>query len=130
FGFLPLVALAQVKQQVQTSNQKFKKASGKVQMGLKKGDRDTLAQGYFDLAESFYQKGDLTRSEAYYKQAKTLYMRMDDAEGIAKSSRALARVQEDLNKNQEALSNYKTARDNTLRTGDINANALNGNDIQ
>lgn len=112
------------------SNGKFKKASKKIESGYKKNNRDTLAQGYYDLGESFYQKGDLLKSETNYQQAKSLFEKMNDADGIAKSSRALAKVQEDLHKNKEAIGNYTTARDNNVKTGNVTANAFNENDIQ
>jgi len=54
---------------------------------------------------------------------------MGDADGIAKSSRALAKVQEDLNKPSQAIDNYNTARENSLITQDVTANSLNTNDI-
>ena len=54
---------------------------------------------------------------------------MGDADGIAKSSRALAKVQEDLNKPAEAIFNYSTARDNSLKTQNFTANSLNNNDV-
>jgi tetratricopeptide (TPR) repeat protein len=112
------------------SSDKVKKASQKIESGYKKNNQDTLAQGYFDLGESFYQKGDLSKSETYYEKAKSLFEKMQDADGIAKSSRALAKVQEDLHKEKEAIGNYNTARDNNVKTGDITGNTLNGNDIR
>jgi hypothetical protein len=111
------------------SRGKIKKASQKIETGYKKNNQDTLAQGYFDLGESFFQKGELSKSETYYQKSKSLYEKMADAEGIAKSSRALAKVQEDLHKNKEAIGNYATAQENNLKTGDFTANTLNGNDI-
>ncbi len=118
-------------QQQQTQNvDKVKKASKKIESGIKKENSDTLAQGYYDLGETFYQQGELGKSESYYKKAKDLYEKKEDAEGIARSSRALAKVQEDLHKNYEAAGNYAVARDNNIKTGDINFNALNGNDFR
>ncbi|TMI74853.1 MAG: tetratricopeptide repeat protein [Bacteroidetes bacterium] len=108
---------------------KVKRASGKIESGIKKNNPDTLAGGYFDLGESYYQNGEMGKAETYYQKAKSLFEKMDDAAGIAKSSRALAKVQEDLKKNKEALGNYNTARDNSQKTGDITLNTLNGNDI-
>ena len=109
---------------------KIRKASDKISSGYKKGNADTLAQGYYDLGESFYQKGELAKSETYYQKARSLYEKTNDAEGIAKASRALGKVQEDLNKNKEALGSYNTARDNTLKTGDVTANTFNENDLR
>lgn len=116
--------------QTEKVQQKLKKASKKIESGYKKGNPDTLAQGYYDLAQNFYQRGEVAKSEPYFKKAQALYEQVNDADGIAKSSRALAKVQEDLNKNKEALDNYKTAGANNLKTGDINANTLNGNDFR
>jgi hypothetical protein len=110
-------------------NEQFKKASKKIERGYKGDNKDTLAQGYFDLGESYYQKGGLVKSEEYYKKSKDLFERTADAEGIAKSSRALAKVQEELHKNKEAIGNYSTAQQNNVKTGDVNATILNRNDI-
>jgi hypothetical protein len=120
----------QVLGQLEQSKQKVKKASLKIESGLKKNNPDTLAQGYYDLGQNFYEQGDPIRGEMYFKKAKLQYEKMGDAYGVAKSSRALAKVQEDLNKNTEALGNYQIASDNNLKTGDINSNTLNRNDFR
>lgn len=117
-------------QKEEVRSDKFRKASKKVESGYKKNNNDTLAQGYYQLGENFYEKGDLQKSESYYQKAKTLYTQQNDADGIAKASRALGKVQEDLNKKQEAIVNYNTARDNSEKTGDKTASGLNTNDIQ
>jgi tetratricopeptide (TPR) repeat protein len=80
------------------------------------------------MGNNYYQKGQLEKSEGYYKKAKDVYANKKDAAGIAKSSRALAIVQEDLNKRKEALSNYATASGFTSITGDSVAYRLNAND--
>lgn len=116
-------------QQQQEKFSKIGKASKKIEAGFEKNNPDTLAQGYYDLGQSFYQKGELVKSETYFQKSKALYEKMADAEGIAKSSRALAKVQEDLDKSKEAVSNYATAQQNSLKAGDLKANAFNTNDI-
>ena len=108
---------------------KFKKASKKIEIGVKKENQDTLAQGYFDLGETYYQQGDTVKSEFYYKKAKGLYEKINDPDGIAKSSRALGKVQEDLNKKKEAVLSYSVAQTNNVVTGDLASNTLNTNDI-
>lgn len=115
--------------QKKQSSESFKKASRKIETGIEKNNQDTLAQGYFDLGETYYQKGDLEKSETFYQKSKSLFEKIADAEGIAKSSRALARVQEDLHKNKEAISNYSQAQENSLKTGDNASTTLNANDI-
>lgn len=114
--------------QLNTTTRK-KKASKTVEAAIQKNKRDTLAQGYFNLGESYYQSGDLLKSEEYYKKARNQYQQLKDADGIAKSSRALGMVQEDLKKNAEALDNYKTAKKSSEVAGDSAANELNENDI-
>lgn len=105
------------------------KASRKIEKGYEKNDADTLAEGYFELGNSFYRKGELEKSESNYLKAKDLYEKNHDAEGIGKSSRALAKVQEDLHKTKQAITNYAVAQKATKETGDLKANALNTNDI-
>ena len=109
---------------------KFKKASQKVETGIDDRNDDSLAQGYFDMGDNYYQKGELEKSESYYKKSKNVYERKKNAAGIAKSSRALAIVQEDLNKKKEAQSNYYTAEGNAVITGDSVARKLNANDLE
>jgi tetratricopeptide (TPR) repeat protein len=128
--FTNITSVATAQASKTNSEKKIKQAQQKVRSGFKKDNPDTLAQGYYDLGESFYQKGELQKSENYYQKAKTLYEKENDAEGIAKASRALGKVQEDLNKNIEAISSYNIARDNNLKTGDITNSLLNGNDIR
>ncbi len=118
-------AFAQKKQ----SSEKLKKASRKIEAGIEKNNRDTLAQGYFDLGDTYYQKGELEKSETFYQKSKVLFEKIADAEGIAKSSRALAKVQEDLHKNKEAITNYSLAQENNVKTGDNTSTSLNANDI-
>lgn len=115
--------------QVSETNKKFKKASRKVESGIEINNTDTLAQGYFDLGESYYQKNELLKSEYFYQKAKLLFDKIADATGIAKSSRALAKVQEGLNKNAEAIVNYDAARQGEVTLGNINSTMLNSNDI-
>lgn len=122
------LAMAQAK--VQESNtKKLTKATRKIEKGFYRNDTDTLAQGYFDLGETYYQKNDLVKSESYYQQSKKLFEQTKNAEGIAKSSRALAKVQEDLNKKKDAIDNYYDAQANSEKSGDKNASILNSNDI-
>ena len=115
--------------QVSETNKKFTKASRKVETGIGINNRDTLAQGYFDLAESYFQKNDLLKSESFYQKAKILFEKIADAAGVAKSSRALAKVQEGLNKNAEAIINYDAARRGEVQSGNFNSTMLNSNDI-
>ena len=110
-------------------NEKFKKASKKIEKGFDKQNEDSVAQGYFELGENYYQQGELSKSEEYYQKAKTIYEKKPDAAGVAKSSRALAIVQEDLNKTKEAKKNYRTAQANTVITGDSITTQLNANDV-
>lgn len=109
-------------------NKKIRSASKKIESGLEKGNKDTVASGYFDLGETYYEKGDLPKSESYYQKSKDLYEKAGDPDGVARSSRALARVQEDQHKNKEAIQNYDDAQANSLKTGDFKNNALNKND--
>jgi tetratricopeptide (TPR) repeat protein len=112
----------------ESSKKKLKDASRKIESGFEKDNKDTLASGYFDLGQSYYEKGDLPKSEIYYQKSKTLYEKAADPEGIARSSRALAKVQEDLHKDKEAITNYGYAQENNVITGDFATNVLNGND--
>lgn len=108
---------------------KVKQASGRIEKGLQKDNPDTLAQGYYDLGETYYQNGELKKSETYFQKSKSLYEKEADAEGIAKSSRALAKVQEDLNKKDAARDNYTTAQKNSVISGNQSGNILNTNDV-
>lgn len=112
----------------QTKKENYKKASNKIETGINDKNEDSLAQGYFDMGNNYYQQGQLEKSEDYYKKSKQVYENKKDPAGIAKSSRALAIVQEDLNKKKEAQMNFATAQGYTFITGDSVAHALNTND--
>jgi len=128
-GSAQAMLYAQQTQNQESSADKFGRASKKVERAFEKNNTDTLASGYFDLGESYYQKGDLGKSETFYQKAKQLYEKNADADGIAKSSRALAKVQEELHKDKEAINNYAFAQKYNLKTGDRASNSMNGNDI-
>lgn len=114
----------------QTNNsQQITKASDKIEKGYEKNNQDTVAKGYLELGDSYYRNGDLQKCEENYQKAKVIYVKINNAEGIARSSRALAKVQEDLHKNKEAIDNYSFAKKNTEISGDVTANALNSNDL-
>lgn len=106
----------------------FKKASQKIETGFDYRNEDSLAQGFFDMGDNYYKQGQLEKSEEYYKKSKNVYQKRKNAAGIAKSSRALAIVQEDQNKKKEAQANYYTAQGNSIKTGDSVAYRLNTND--
>lgn len=108
---------------------KFRKASKKIEKGFENNNKDTVAQGYFDLGENYYQKREFEKSETYFKKAKSLFEKIADVDGIARSSRALARVQEELHKNKEAKGNYYIAQKNNEITGNQNSMELNRNDV-
>jgi len=108
----------------------IKQASKKVKAGFEKHNEDSVAQGYYEMGNTYYQQGELTKSEEYYQKAKNIYEKKPDAAGVAKSSRALAIVQEDLNKTKEAKKNYNTAQANTIITGDSVSSKLNTNDLE
>jgi tetratricopeptide (TPR) repeat protein len=109
-------------------SKKYKRASQKVETGIDNRNDDSLAQGYFDMANNYYQQGELEKSEGYYQKAKNVYGKINNAAGIAKSSRALAIVQEDLNKKKEAQFNYNIAQGYAEITGDSVSRKLNAND--
>lgn len=118
------IVCAQVK-----AAEKYKKASRKVESGIQKNDRDTLAQGYFDLGETYFLGEEFEKSESFYQKSKDLFEKLSDAAGIAKSSRALARVQEKLHKTKDAIENYATAQKSNTDMGNRPSTALNKNDI-
>lgn len=111
-------------------SEKLKKASRKVEAGFKKEQPDTLAQGFFDLAETYRVSGDLGKSEYYFSRAKEMFERLNDAEGIARSSRALAKVQEDLNKDKEAAVNYQRSISTNASPARNSISRLSENDMR
>ncbi|MGG9972809.1 histidine kinase [Ferruginibacter sp. SUN002] len=109
--------------------EKISQAGKKIEKGYAKNNQDTVAKGHYELGESFYRRGELEKSEEQYKKAKAIYEKTNNAVGIAKASRSLAKVQEDLHKNKEALANYKFAQENNIKAGDVSSKALNSNDF-
>jgi tetratricopeptide (TPR) repeat protein len=120
---------AQAKENIpETQTKAFKKSGKKIEAGIRKNNSDTLAEGYYNFGENYYQQGDIANSETYFQKAKNLYEQVGDASGIAKSSRALAKAQEALNKKTAAAGNYAVAQKNNIITGDSTAYAFNSND--
>lgn len=108
----------------------MKKASRKVEKGYQQSNKDTAAQGYFELGEWYSGRGEYPRSEYYFKKAKDLYTAAQDADGMARSSRALARVQESQLKKKEAISNYQAANAALDKNKSVPEITLNTNDIR
>ncbi len=114
--------------QANTSTQNIQKASKKVKEGFRKKEDKIAAEGFFDLGEEYYIKGDFKKSEEYFNKAKELYVDEKNDEGVSKSSRGLAKVQEELKKTDDAFKNYKQAENSSVKIGDSNAIRLNIND--
>ncbi len=115
-------------QQIQSTD-KFKKASRKVESSIRDNKQDSLAQGYYDLGEIYFQRREYEKSESFYQKSKDQYEKLHDAQGIAKSSRALARVQEKLNKTKDAIENYVDAQKESDKAGNSNSAYFNKNDV-
>jgi Histidine kinase len=115
--------------QSNSNTENIKKASKKVKEGYRKKEDKLAAEGFYDLGEEYYVKGDFKKSEEYYNKAKELYDEEKNDEGVSKSSRGLAKVQEELSKKEEALKNYIEAEDRSQKIGDTNALRLNINDV-
>lgn len=90
---------------------------------------DTVADAYYNLGETLYQNGDYQKSESNLIKARDLFKNQKNNEGLAKSTRLLGMVQEKLNKNEEALSSYKSSEVSFNATGNNAKEALVKNDI-
>lgn len=108
----------------------MKKASRKLEKGFQQSNKDTAAQAYFDLGELYSRRGDNPRSEYYFKKSRDLFIAAQDAEGIARSSRALARVQEMQLKKDDAIRNYQAANAALSKNKSSAEITLNSNDIR
>jgi hypothetical protein len=115
--------------QASSNTQNIQKASKKIKEGFRKKEDRIAAEGFYDLGEEYYIKGDFKKSEEYYSKAKDLYVEEKNDEGVSKSSRGLAKVQEELSKKDEALKNYKEAENSSSKIGDTNTTRLNTNDV-
>jgi len=91
-----------VAQEVQTQSKKLKKA-------VDNKDEAAQADSYYNIAESFFNDGNFSKSEEYYKKAKNIYEKLNDKPNIEKVSRKLAQSQEKQNKITPAISNYNRA---------------------
>jgi len=103
-------------QEVQKESKKLKKAVD---------DKDEAAQAdsYYNIAESFFNDGNFSKSEEYYKKAKSIYEKQNDKSNIEKVSRKLAQSQEKQNKITPAISNYNRAAEvSSLKRKEVNSN--------
>lgn len=72
-------------------------------------EEENLAKNYEKLAQQFNLKENYPKAEEYLKKALSSYKKLGQKEAIARVSRSLAKVQEKLNKKNEAQVNYSVA---------------------
>lgn len=95
---------------------------------LKKSSSDQeVAESYYLLAIELIKDEDWKKAETYLKKAIQLVVDEKNNLRISLYYRELARVQEKLNKKEEAITNYENAE---KRLKDANFKKLNYNDIQ
>ena len=103
-------------------------ASSNVEKTLKKSSSDQeVAESYYLLAIELIKDEDWKKAENYLKKAIQLVVDEKNNLRISLYYRELARVQEKLNKKEEAITNYENAE---KRSKDANFKKLNYNDIQ
>lgn len=103
-------------------------ASSNVEKTLKKSSSDQeVAESYYLLAIELIKDEDWKKAETYLKKAIQLVVDEKNNSRISQYYRELARVQEKLNKKEEAITNYENAE---KRSKDANFKKLNYNDIQ
>lgn len=107
-----------VAQEVQSQTKKLKKA-------VDKKDEAAQADSYFNIAESFFNDGNFSKSEEYYLKAKNIYEKLNDKPNIEKVSRKLAQSQEKQKKINVAISNYSRAAE----VSDSRKKEVNFNDV-
>ncbi len=89
--------------------QEVQKASKKLKKAVDDKDESAQADSYYNIAESFFNDGNFSKSEEYYVRAKNIYEKLNDKPNIEKVSRKLAQSQEKQNKITPAISNYSRA---------------------
>jgi tetratricopeptide (TPR) repeat protein len=89
--------------------QEVQKESKKLKKAVDNKDETAQADSYYSIAESFFNDGNFSKSEEYYKKAQNTYEKLNDKPNIEKVSRKLAQSQEKQNKITPAISNYNRA---------------------
>ncbi|WBV60187.1 histidine kinase [Chryseobacterium camelliae] len=105
-------------QEIQTQSKKLKKA-------VDRKDESAQADSYYNIAESFFNDGNFSKSEEYYIKSKNIYERLGDKPNIEKVSRKLAQSQEKQKKINIAISNYSRAAE----VSDSRKKEINFNDV-
>lgn len=80
-----------------------------LQQSLEQDNDTKAAQQYLQLARQFEQSGDLAKAEQYMQKALAIYNRQQNNAEIANVTRGIAKLQENQNKVQPAITNYRNA---------------------
>lgn len=90
-----------------------------LEKAMVKGDPGEIADAYYRLGDEYEKAGQPENSEKNFLKARDYYNRIRDDDKLADVYRRLARVQEKLNKNNDAAANYTSA----ARSGDSKRDA-------
>lgn len=98
-----------------------------LEAALRKGNMREIAHAYYALGEEYEKEGILTSSEENYTNSVRYFQLAGDDVKTADVQRRLARVQEKLNKVEDAAGNYYSASQNT-KSKDQVMNTVNRED--
>ena len=103
------------RQQINTINQSIDQAYSNI-------DEGSISKSYEDLAKVFSDKKEYTKAEEYLKKALAIYTKLNFKNKKARVARNLAKVQEELGKQKDALYSYDIAKQESTNKIDISIN--------
>ncbi|MBP1672383.1 MAG: regulator of cell autolysis [Bacteroidetes bacterium] len=118
----------QKKTKKMTSSSAVNSASEQIENTMKRGGSNSeIAESYYLLALELIKSESWVKAEFYLKKAIQLIENEKDNPKLAIYYRELAKVQEKMNKNEDAISNFQNAASNSI---DKNTKTYNLNDQQ
>jgi TPR repeat protein len=111
---------------------KRKESSKFLKKSLEKNQPDSIAKGYYELGNQYFNKKDFIKSEAYYRKAKNAYNDLNNLEGVVNATRgeALSLEQQDKNIDAEATLRNTTIELGNKKLPDSNLQKLIANDVK
>jgi TPR repeat protein len=111
---------------------KRKESSKFLKKSLEKNQPDSIAKGYYELGNQYFNKKDFIKSEAYYRKAKNAYNDLNNLEGVVNATRgeALSLEQQDKNIDAEATLRNTTIELGSKKLPDSNLQKLIANDVK
>jgi len=125
--FTPSLLLGQDSLLLKKNAPSLNKKAIQLEKSLSENDPQAIAKSYEDLANSLIDAGDFARAEPYLINALDLYRKQNNSDKVVQLTRRLAQVQENQQKYNEAITNFRSAGE---KAQGVSASQMNFNDAK